>query len=129
MRENTFRGKKIFGGGWVYGYYTVTFPNARDWKGDLRENPPQCDVIVCAENGITYAFPVDPATIGRYTGMEDVTGTPVFDGDIIVCESERRLSNKPIVVKLDPLSGYWMLDPDRKPRISGNTSERAEHRT
>ena len=64
MREILFRGKRTDDGEWVYG----------DVQHDY-DGSPRCISDYCGAN------PVDPATVGQYTGKSVKTGK-VFDGDI-----------------------------------------------
>ena len=73
MREILFRGKRTDNGEWV--------------EGDLRHggyylNDPDVYILVpFADTVINY--PVDPETVGQYTGATDISGRRVFEGDIM----------------------------------------------
>lgn len=109
MREILFRGKNKLTEKWCEGFIVKT--------GDHFRISTQNDLI---------SFGVDPATVGQYTGLTDKNGTRIFDGDLVVPTNRRRLSNKPQVVKYDPLSGYWMCSPAREPLIVGNIHDNPE---
>lgn len=67
MRELLFRGKRTDNGVWVYGFLTD-----RGVKGTVKEN-------LAFINGIE----VDASTVGQFTGLTDINGTKIFEGDII----------------------------------------------
>lgn len=86
MREILFRGKKTdknrhyyFNNGWVYGdlihsggkYYIKPRANSVIVEGELGK------LIVMRE--------VIPETVGQYTGMTDISGNRIFEGDIVNC--------------------------------------------
>lgn len=71
MREILFRGKQEGNGEWVYGLLTIM------WG--------QYHIIDLNDENIAY--PIDPSTIGQYTGSTDKNGTKIFEGDI--CEIDR----------------------------------------
>lgn len=81
--KRPYRARKMFQNEWVYGFHSVTFPNAADWRGGIREDPPRCDVIIEEKRGHVVYIPVDHSTIGRYTGLEDSRKKPIYEGDII----------------------------------------------
>jgi len=61
MREHIFRGRRIDGGDFVY--------------GDLEHNG---DVDVRIQG-----YVVDPETVGEFTGLEDINGVAVYEGDLL----------------------------------------------
>ena len=73
MREIKFRGRRLDGGGWTYGYLV---PVTSDEKT-------QFHIVSEIRGGSVQGFAVDPATIGQLTGIKDKNGLPVYEGDIV----------------------------------------------
>lgn len=76
MREILFRGKDAKTGEWLYGWYGKTAFGA--W--------PLKDSIIPAEdakNGYLRHEQIVPATLGQYTGLNDINGTMIFEGDVV----------------------------------------------
>ena len=72
-----YKGKKMTDGEWVIGCYL--FSDDETEHRIVTSCIPGDD-----ENMLTVcAYPVDPKTVGQYTGKDDVNGEPVFCHDII----------------------------------------------
>ena len=79
MREILFRGKRVDNGEWVEGFY-VAHLNAVHYIIPCRTGGYE------ANDGCFYVHrwcAVDPDTIGQYTGMTDMTGRKIFEGDLL----------------------------------------------
>ena len=72
MREILFRGKRLDNGEWV--------------EGDLRHGgyySGDKEVYITQNRPVLINYPVDPETVGQFTGRVDKNGRKVFEGDII----------------------------------------------
>ena len=77
-REILFRGKRLDGGGWVYGSFI------RWSDGTTSIEPEKYDGEY--EEPMMYA--VKPDTAGQWTGLTDKNGVKIFEGDIVVWTSK-----------------------------------------
>lgn len=92
MREILFRGKRIDNDEWVSGFYVCKkLPYFKD-KGVNLEHL-ICDNMEIEDGNykqfvdtIMTTYVVNPETIGQYTGVTDVNGNKIFEGDIVISD-------------------------------------------
>jgi len=71
MREIKFRGLRTDGKGWIYGFYSpVNIPIL----GTLGH---------CINEGGYRAVDIQFESLGQFTGLKDINGKEIFDGDIL----------------------------------------------
>lgn len=124
MREILFRGKQIDNGLWI--------------TGDLWQWSEKRKGIY--DNEICKTLQVDPKTVGQFTGMTDVNGKKIFEGDIIkipddydefghnageIYEVYFCLGGFRLKPKYSDARGYWLED-DETVEVIGNIHDNPE---
>ena len=83
-REILFRGARMEDGKFVYGSLVFVKEN------DKSENELPHIVISYGPDTFDW-FEVDPETVGQYTGIDDIEGEKIFEGDIFKIGAENNI--------------------------------------
>ena len=71
MREILFRGKRLDNGAWETGSLVIVRMDCHDAQ------------YYIADKMTGYHTPVDPSTVGQYTGLKDKNGKMIFEWDVV----------------------------------------------
>ena len=118
MREMLFRGKHTDNGAWIEGslihcdltnggcYTAILEPD------DSNSRPFEFPYLCCESGCIDgYACPVNPATVGQFTGLTDKNGKKIFEGDIIKSDNGKQSAISVVIFgEYYPKMFYKMLD-------------------
>jgi hypothetical protein len=100
QREIKFRGKRIDGSGWVYGYILS------DRDKEL--------FYICEGLGAS-AIRVIPESLGQYTGLKDSKGNDIYQSDLVQCGYGTGI----VVEILGCFMVRWVDDPEANMEFLG----------
>lgn len=98
-----FRGKRLDNGAWISGD-GIHQPKSPNWIGSCW--------IDGGEPRANDWVQVDPKTVSEWTGMRDISGTEIYDGDIVRDRND-------VIYEVKRLCASFELFPKRKNAVHG----------